>query len=84
MSPAVTKVTCALASPDNFTLTVIRYRISLLLLCGSLHARQDLIECRTIKKPAVRHNHADFPGVPNILERICAQQHQIGDIARFD
>jgi hypothetical protein len=58
--------------------------ISLLPLCGGLDVHQYLIECRTIKKPAVRDHDADFPSVPDVFERVCAQQHQIGDLSRFD
>ena len=45
---------------------------------------QDLIERRTIKKPAVRDHDADFSGVPYVFERVCAQQHHIRDLAGFD
>ncbi len=44
------------------------------LRCG-LHFHQDLIECRTIKEPAVGDNDVDFLGVPDVVERVCAQQH---------
>ena len=63
---------------------VIRKLISLLPLRGVLDAHQDLIECRTIKKLAVRDNDGDFPSIPDVFERVCAQQHQIGDLAGFD
>ena len=44
------------------------------LRCG-LHFHQDLIECGTIKEPAVGNYNVDFLGVPNVVERVGAQQH---------
>ena len=47
----------------------------LLLTRSGFHFRQNLIECRTIKQPAVRDNDADLLGVPDVFERVCSQQH---------
>jgi hypothetical protein len=52
-----------------------RHPILLLPLRCGLHFHQDLIECRTIKEPAVGDNDVDFLGVPNVVERVCAEQH---------
>jgi hypothetical protein len=72
------------SNPALCCLPVVWKLTSLLPLRGGFDVHQDLIECRTIKKLAVRDDDADFPSVPDVFERVCAQQHQIGDLAGFD
>ena len=60
-----------------------REATQLLGLRCSLYFDQDLIECRAIQEPPMGDNGADFPGIVDVFERVCAQQHQVSDLARF-
>src|SRR5262245_690152 len=59
-------------------------RALLARLRGSLHAHQDPIQSSTIEQPAMCNHRGDLFAVPDVLERVCAQQHQVGALAGVD